>query len=80
MGGPSRPPITFVLTGAMRGLTREAARDAIERSGGRVSDSVSRKTDYLVVGESPGSKLAAARRLGVRTLDEPAFLRMVQAA
>jgi DNA ligase (NAD+) len=71
---------TFALTGALRDLRRGAARDAIERSGGRVTDAVSTKTDYLIVGERPGAKLAAARRLQVKTLDEPAFLRMVRAA
>jgi DNA ligase (NAD+) len=70
----------FALTGALRGLTRVAARDVIERAGGRVSDAVSTRTDYLVLGERPGSKRQAARRLGVRTLDESAFLRLVRAA
>src|SRR5689334_7571763 len=65
---------TFVVTGALHSLTREAARDLIERLGGRVTSSVSKKTSYVVVGEAPGSKADDARRLGVPTLDEAAFL------
>jgi len=68
---------TFVLTGTLTSLTREAARELIERRGGRVTGSVSRKTDYVVVGESPGSKADDARRLGVTMLDETAFLELV---
>src|SRR5207302_1652660 len=49
---------TFVLTGTLPGLTREEATEMVTRAGGRVTGSVSRKTDYLVAGESPGSKLA----------------------
>ncbi len=68
---------TFVLTGALEGLTRDAATELIARAGGRVSESVSRETDFLVVGAEPGEKLAEARRLGVRELDERAFAAMV---
>ena len=67
---------TFVVTGALASLTREAARELIERLGGRVSSSVSKKTSYVVVGEAPGSKADDARRLGVEILDEDAFLRL----
>jgi DNA ligase (NAD+) len=65
---------TFVLTGALSSLTREAARERIEALGGRVTSAVTRKTDYVVVGEAPGSKAEDARRLGVATLNEAAFL------
>jgi DNA ligase (NAD+) len=65
---------TFVLTGTLPTLTREAAREFIERRGGRVSGSVSKKTNYVVVGEAPGSKADDARRLGVAILDEAALL------
>jgi DNA ligase (NAD+) len=76
--GPLRSQI-FVLTGTLSGWSRDAARTRIEELGGRVTDSVSRKTDYLVVGAEPGSKMETARRLSVRTLDEAAFRRMVKA-
>ena len=68
---------TLVLTGTLAALTREAAREAVEALGGRVTASVTRKTDYVVVGDAPGSKADDARRLGVETLDEAAFLRLV---
>ncbi len=70
---------TFVLTGTLHSLTRDAAREMIERRGGRVTASVSRKTDYVVVGEAPGSKAEEARRLGVTMLDEEQFLDLVSA-
>src|SRR5438552_17924653 len=68
---------TFVLTGTLAMLTRDAAREAIERCGGCVIGSVSKKTDYVVVGESPGSKADDARRLGVTMLDEKEFRALV---
>jgi DNA ligase (NAD+) len=61
---------TFVLTGTLPTLTREEATEAIQAAGGRVTGSVSKKTDYVVAGESPGSKLAQAERLDVAVLDE----------
>jgi DNA ligase (NAD+) len=69
----------FVLTGTLPTLSREQARALIEAAGGSVSGSVSRRTDYVVVGESPGSKLDEARRLGVSELDEPALLGLLAA-
>ncbi len=71
---------TFVLTGSLPGMTRDAARDLIQRLGGRVVGSVSRKTDYVVAGEAAGSKLDDARRLGVAVLDEAAFLDLTRQA
>ncbi|HEU5319899.1 MAG TPA: NAD-dependent DNA ligase LigA, partial [Methylomirabilota bacterium] len=71
---------TFVLTGTLPTLTRDAARDLVVRLGGRVTASVSRKTDYVVAGEAAGSKLEDARRLGVAVLDEAAFLALTGAA
>jgi DNA ligase (NAD+) len=59
---------TFVLTGALPGLTREEAAARVQALGGHVTDTVSRRTDAVVVGEAPGRKLEDARRLGVRTL------------
>jgi DNA ligase (NAD+) len=70
---------TFVLTGALARMTRDQARDAIVKLGGRVTSAVSKKTSYVVVGESPGSKADDARRLGVRVLDEDAFLDLIHA-
>jgi DNA ligase (NAD+) len=71
---------TFVLTGALPGLTRDQAVARIEAAGGRTSDTVSRRTDHLVGGEGAGRKLADAWRLGVRTLDPAAFASLVSAA
>jgi DNA ligase (NAD+) len=61
---------TFVLTGTLPNVTREEATEKIIAAGGRVTGSVSRKTDYVVAGDSPGSKLAQAERLGVAVIDE----------
>ena len=61
---------TFVITGTLPTLGRDQAKAFIEERGGKVTDSVSKKTDYLVAGESPGSKLAKAQTLGVKILDE----------
>jgi len=69
---------TFVLTGTLERFTRVEAAAAIEKLGGTVTDSVSGKTDYLVVGRDPGSKLAKAQKLHVRTLDEDAFAKLVE--
>jgi DNA ligase (NAD+) len=62
--------LTFVVTGALEGFTREEVREFIQSLGGKVSDSVSKKTSYVVAGESPGSKLDKARTLGVAVIDE----------
>jgi len=68
---------TFVLTGGLASMSRDAARDAIVRLGGRVIGSVSKKTDYVVAGKDPGSKLDDAKRLGIPTLDEDEFRKLV---
>ena len=68
---------TFVLTGTLAGMTRDAAAQAITTRGGRVSGSVSKKTTYVVAGADPGSKLDKARDLGVTILDEAAFSRLI---
>lgn len=70
---------TFVVTGTLPTLSREAARELIERHGGKVASSVSKKTSYVVVGEAPGSKADDARRLGVTVLDEAGLLELVHA-
>ena len=65
-----------MLTGTLPTLGRDEARDLIEKAGGKVSGSVSKKTDYLLAGEEAGSKLEKARTLGIAILDEPTFLQM----
>jgi DNA ligase (NAD+) len=65
---------TIVLTGTLAGLTREQAKEEVERRGGKISGSVSKKTDFVVAGEEAGSKLKKATELGVKVLDERAFL------
>jgi DNA ligase (NAD+) len=69
---------TFVLTGTLESLTRDAATDAILQRGGKVSGSVSKKTDYVVAGAEAGSKLKKAEQLGVAILDEQAFLKLLK--
>jgi DNA ligase (NAD+) len=74
------PPLagmTFVLTGSLASITRHDAKSRLAELGAHVSDSVSSKTDCVVVGSDPGSKADRARALGVRTLDEQAFLRLL---
>jgi DNA ligase (NAD+) len=67
----------FVLTGTLDSLTRDEAERRILASGGRVTSSVSRKTDFVVAGIDPGSKLRRAQELGVKTLDEAEFVKLL---
>jgi DNA ligase (NAD+) len=68
---------TLVLTGTLSTMSRESAAEAIQAMGGKVSGSVSKKTDFVVAGADPGSKLAKAETLGVAVLDEPGFRRLL---
>jgi DNA ligase (NAD+) len=84
--GPEERPVEgplsgtmYVVTGTLEGYSREEARKALEARGAKVADSVSKKTTGVVVGESPGSKLAKAQQLGVPVLDEAAFERLLRA-
>ncbi len=88
-GAPATPPSaaagplagkTFVLTGTLPTLTRDAASALIRQAGGTVSNSVSKNTDYVLAGENPGSKLDKARALGVPILDEAQFRKLLQEA
>ena len=68
---------TFVVTGTLAGYSRSEAQSKIKDLGGKITSSVTKDTNYLVVGESPGSKLAAAERLGTEVLDEEKFVKFL---
>jgi DNA ligase (NAD+) len=68
---------TFVLTGTLPSMTREEATEKIEALGGHVTGSVSKKTDYVLAGAEPGSKIDKAKELGVKIIDEAAFRKML---
>ena len=70
--------MTFVLTGTLPNLSRQEAKDLIERYGGKVTGSVSKRTTYIVVGESPGSKYQKAIELGVQVLDEDGLRLLIE--
>ena len=70
--------LTFVITGTLPGMGRKEAAELIERHGGKVSGSVSKKTNYLLAGENAGSKLDKATALGVKVISEQQFLDMLK--
>lgn len=72
--------MTFVLTGALETMTRDQAKAEIRARGGDVSSSVSKKTDYVILGERAGEKFEKARELGVPTLDEKEFKKMIESS
>jgi len=69
---------TFVFTGALSSMSREEAKERVEAMGGRVTNSVSKTTDVVVVGENPGSKFDKAKKLGVKRLDEEQFIALLK--
>jgi len=77
-GGPLEGK-QFVITGTLDAFSRDEAKERIEALGGKVTSSLSKRTDYLVVGASPGSKLDKANKLGVKQLNEAAFVKLLSA-
>jgi len=69
---------TFVFTGELNSMTREEAKEKVRDLNGEVSESISRKTDYLVVGENPGSKLEKAQKIGIKIINEKEFLDLIK--
>jgi DNA ligase (NAD+) len=69
--------LTFVITGTLPSFSRDEAKASVVERGGKVTDSVSKRTSYVVAGSSPGSKLAKAESLGVPVLDDEAFQRLL---
>ncbi len=69
---------TFVITGTLQNMDRTEAEKAIKELGGKAASTISKKTNYLVFGENPGSKLAKAQELGITLIDEPQFLDMLK--
>ena len=76
--GPSLEGLAFVLTGTLPAMTREEAQAELEARGAKVTGSVSKKTSYVVVGQSPGSKFAKAEQLGVPILGEPELRHLLE--
>ena len=77
---PKHQPLkgkTFVLTGSLETMTREEAKEKIRLLGGEISESVSKKTDFVIFGEEPGSKLEKAKKLEVKTIGEKEFLKLI---
>ena len=69
--------LTIVVTGSLEGFSRDEAKEAIVSRGGKAAGTVSKKTDYVVVGENAGSKADKAQQLGVKILDEGGFVRLL---
>jgi DNA ligase (NAD+) len=70
--------LTFVVTGTLPTLSRDQAKELIKQNGGKASSSVSKKTDYVLAGSEPGSKYDTAEKLGVKIIDESAFLALIK--
>ena len=69
---------TFVLTGTLKTMSREEAKERIRTLGGEILESVSKKTSFVVVGEEPGSKYGKAKQLGIKIINERKFLEMIE--
>lgn len=69
--------LTFVITGTLTKMTRARAKEILENLGGKVSDSVTKETDFLIVGEEPGSKLEKAKKLNIKIIDENEFYKLI---
>ena len=69
---------TIVITGTLAGLTRRQAQEAVKAAGGKTSSSVSSKTNFVLAGTEPGSKLDKAHKLGVNVINEQQFLEMLE--
>ena len=77
---PSASPVsgkTFVITGTLSSRKRSEAKEIVTQQGGRIASSISNSTDYLIAGDSPGSKLRKAEDFGVTILNEDAFLKLL---
>ncbi|MBO8160293.1 MAG: NAD-dependent DNA ligase LigA [Thermosipho sp. (in: Bacteria)] len=70
--------LTFVITGTLKNYKREEAKEIIEQLGGKVTNTVTSKTDYLIVGENPGSKLTKAKNLGIKIISEKEFEKLIK--
>jgi len=68
---------TVVVTGSLENFTRQEVEQAVRQAGGKISSSVSKKTDFVLAGEEPGSKLDKAQQLGVKVIDEKEFMEML---
>jgi len=78
---PKRQPLKekiFVLTGSLETMTREEAKEKIRILGGEISESVSKKTDFVIIGKEPGSKLEKAKKLGIKIINEREFLDLIR--
>src|SRR5690606_31032540 len=78
---PKQQPLagkTFVITGTLDSMSRDEAKERLQSLGAKVSGSVSRKTNYIIAGSEPGSKLDKASKLGIEILDENAFLELIR--
>ena len=69
---------TVVVTGTLEHFTRDGVKETIHQLGGKAAGSVSKKTDFVVIGEKPGSKLTKAQELGITVLTEEEFLKMIK--